>query len=127
MRPRRRRRHRARLRVLALGWLALLVGLVGAVMLGPGSRSAGLALPSPVDTAVAELRAVLDGLPDQPIVIVGMDADLGTYAEIRLAVRAALDDLLQRGASLAFVSVTAEGRAIAAAEIERLRLAGTDA
>ena len=53
-----------------------------------------------------------------------MDADLGTYPEIRPAVRVALDDLLARGDSLAFVSVSVEGRAVAAAELARLRAAG---
>ena len=67
------------------------------------------------------MRAAFEALPEDALVVVGMDADLGTYPEIRPAVRAAFDDLLARGASLAFVSVTVEGRAIAAAELARLR------
>ena len=53
-----------------------------------------------------------------------MDADLGTYPEIRATTRAALADVLARGASVAVVSVSVEGRAIAAAELDRLRRAG---
>ncbi len=59
------------------------------------------------------MRAAFEALPDDALVLVAMDADLGTYPEIRPAVRAALDDLLAGGASLAFVSVTVEGRAVA--------------
>jgi hypothetical protein len=111
-------------RGIGLAWLVLLIVLAVAMLVAPTDRSAGLALANPDDGAVSELRAVLGGLPDEPIVVVGMDADLGTYPEIRPAARAAFDDLLRSGASLAFVSVTAEGRAIAAAEVERLRVEG---
>ena len=109
---------------IGLAWLALLVVLGAAFLIAPGDRSEALALPNPDRARVSELQVVLDGLPDQAVVLVAMDADLGTYAEIRPATRAALDDLLGRGASLAFVTVTAEGRAISAAEVERIREQG---
>lgn len=67
---------------------------------------------------------VLAALPDRPVVLVAFDPDLGTYAEIRPTVRALLADLVDRGASLAFVSLTVEGRALATAELVRLRDAG---
>ena len=111
-------------RGIGLAWLALLLVLAVAVIAAPADRSAALALANPDRAAVIQLRAAFGRLPDLPIVIVAMDADLGTYPEIRPAVRAAFDDLMRRGASLAFVSVTAEGRAIAAAEVERLRALG---
>lgn len=109
---------------IGLAWLALLVLLGAAFLIAPGDRSEALALATPDRARVSELQGVLDGLPDQAVVLVAMDADLGTYAEIRPATRAALDDLLGRGASLAFVTVTAEGRAISAAEVERIREQG---
>ena len=61
------------------------------------------------------------GLPSGAPVLVDIDADLGTYPEIRYATRAALADLYRQGANLAIVSFSAEGRAIAVAEIDRLR------
>ncbi len=66
------------------------------------------------------LRAVVANLPIEGLVLVAFDADLGTYAEIRGTTRAALADLAAHGLRLAFVSFTPEGRAIAAAELERL-------
>ena len=78
--------------------------------------------------AVGDLTAVVNGLPSGAPVLVDIDADLGTYPEIRYATRAALADLYRQGANLAIVSFSAEGRAIAVAEIARLRDlgAGTD-
>jgi hypothetical protein len=76
-----------------------------------------LAAPDPA-AAVSMMRA-LDDLGDEPRILVGFDADLGTYAEIRPTVRALLADLLARGARLAFVSLTAEGRALGTAELAR--------
>jgi hypothetical protein len=108
-----------------LAWLALLLALAVAAIVGsrvtPGT-ALQLANPDPIRSA--QVRAVFAQLPDRALVLVAMDPDLGTYAEIRPTLRAAFDDLRQRGASLAFVSVSAEGRAIAAAELERLRVAG---
>ncbi len=81
---------------------------------------------NPEAARAAEMAAALDALPDGALVLVAMDPDLGTYPEIRGTVRAVLDDLLGRGARLALVSFTAEGRAVAAAELQRLRAAGVD-
>ena len=71
--------------------------------------------------AVRDLEAVVTGLPSGAPVLVDIDGDLGTYPEIRYATRAALADLLRQGANLAIVSFSPEGRAIAVAEIARLR------
>ena len=74
--------------------------------------------------AVGDLNAVINGLPSGAPVLVDIDGDLGTYPEIRYVTRAALADLYDRGANLAIVSFSAEGRAIALAEIDRLRELG---
>jgi len=71
--------------------------------------------------AARDLEAVITGLPSGAPVLVDIDGDLGTYPEIRYATRAALADLLRQGANLAIVSFSPEGRAIAVAEIARLR------
>jgi hypothetical protein len=104
--------------------LALVVLLGAAVFLRPGDDAGALLLANPDRTRVAELQAAIGALPDGPLVLVGLDADMGTYPEIRVAVRAALADLLARDARLAFVSFTPEGRAIASAELDRLRRDG---
>jgi hypothetical protein len=72
------------------------------------------------------VQTALDALPAGSMVLVAMDADLGTYPEIRGTVRALIDDLLRRDARLALVSFTLEGRAIAAAELRRLVDSGAD-
>lgn len=90
-----------------------------------------LAVPSPdalglaADDAAPAQRwdAALDALPAEPTVLVAHDPDLGTYAEIRPTVRAALADLMARDARLAFVSLTPEGRALLVAELARLERA----
>ena len=104
--------------------LALVVLLGAAVLLRPGDDGGALLLANPDRTQVAELQAAFAALPEAPLVLVGLDADLGTYPEIRVAVRAALADLLARDARLAFVSFTPEGRAIASAELDRLERGG---
>jgi hypothetical protein len=79
---------------------------------------------------VTGFRTALEALPDGALVLVAFDPDLGTYSEVRPAVRTLLDELLSRRGRLAFVSFTPEGRALAVAELERLRAevdAGTDA
>jgi hypothetical protein len=120
------RRRPTRLRGSGLAWLVLLLVLAVAAIVGSGATpDAALQLANPDPIRSAQVRAAFARLPDQPLVLVAMDPDLGTYAEIRPTLRAAFDDLRQRGALLAFVSVTAEGRAIAAAELERLRVSGT--
>ena len=79
-----------------------------------------LRLSSADGVAAARMTATLDSLADDPHVLVGFDADLGTYAEIRPTVRALLADVLARDGRLAFISLTAEGRALASAELGRL-------
>jgi hypothetical protein len=76
------------------------------------------------EASARDLEAVITGLPAGAPVLVDIDGDLGTYPEIRAATRAALADLMSQGANLAIVSFSAEGRAIAAAEIARLRNLG---
>jgi hypothetical protein len=98
--------------------------LAAGVIVGSGEASDTLQLANPDPIRSTQVRAAFAQLPEDALVLVAMDADLGTYAEIRPTLRAAFEDLLGRGASLAFVSVTAEGRAIAAAELDRLREAG---
>jgi hypothetical protein len=101
---------------------ALLVLLLAvAVAAGPGST--GLTNPA---AATGDLAGALDELPDDAVVLVGFDPDLGTYAELRPTVRALLADLLDRGARLALVSLTPEGRALAIAERARMVRAGAD-
>jgi hypothetical protein len=73
------------------------------------------------DAPGRDLQAVISRLPAGAPVVVDIDADLGTYPEIRYATRAALASLMRQGADLAIVSFSGEGRAIAAAEIARLR------
>ncbi len=76
---------------------------------------------STTDSEDAErMTSVLDALVDEPLVLIGFDADVGTYAEIRPTVRALLADLLARDGRLAFVSLTAEGRSLTSAELARL-------
>jgi len=100
-----------------LAAIALLAALGVAVLVGsPG----GLQLANPNRTAVTQFRSALAAIPADGMVLVAFDPDIGTYPEIRFAVRSALDDLLGRGNGLAIVSYTAEGRALALAEIERL-------
>lgn len=118
---------RQRPRGMALWWPALLLALSIAVLIGSAAATGTLQLANPDQSSVSEVRAAFEALPEDALVLVGMDADLGTYPEIRPAARAAFDDLLARGASLSFVSVSVEGRAVAAAELARLRSAGADA
>jgi hypothetical protein len=98
--------------------LALMLVLAGAVVL---DLDAGLRLPSADATAADEMLDALDGVTDESVVLVGFDPDIGTYAEIRPTARALIADLLARQATLAFVSMTPEGRALALAELERMR------
>ena len=113
-------------RGMALWWPALLLALSIAVLIGSAASGGTLQLANPDQSRVTEVRAAFDALPADALVLVAMDADLGTYPEIRPAVRAALDDLLARGVSVAFVSVSVEGRAVSAAELARLHSTGVD-
>jgi hypothetical protein len=71
------------------------------------------------------MRLAIGDLPDGALVLVAVDADLGTYPEIRAATRVAIDDLVAHDARPAIVSFTPEGRAIAAAELARMARSGT--
>lgn len=112
------------------GWrrflpFALLALLAVAVVL-PGLVPP-LQLASATGPAANDFSAVVADVRQGDAVVVDVEADLGTYPEIRYATRAALADLLRHGASLAFVSFSPEGRAIALAELERLRREGVGA
>ncbi|MEO8245714.1 MAG: hypothetical protein ABI622_01220 [Chloroflexota bacterium] len=106
-------------RTLPLAFVAIVaVGtLVGIRLdLGPGAG------PAPAATSLhADLAELGRGR-----VLVGFDADIGTYAEIRPAVRAALAQLVRGGATISMVSYTPEGRALALAELDRLRRGGVE-
>lgn len=95
--------------VLAIAWLL--------------PEPAGLALGSGRGDVASRVGATLDALPDSPVVVVGFDPDVGTYPEIRPAVRTLLADLLARGARLVFVNLTPEGRALLVVELGRLQAA----
>ena len=96
----------------------LLLGLAAAWLLpDPGS----LRLASADRSAADGWIEALDALPEDATVLVGFDPDVGTYAEIRPTVRAALADLLNRNARIVLVSLTPEGRALSVAEQARLR------
>lgn len=104
-----------------IGLALFFAAMAAAILVRPG-ENAGLQLANPDPARAREVRLAITGdLPANGLVLVGMDGDLGTYPEIRAATRAAFVDLIDRGASLAFVSYTPEGRAIAVAEVQRLR------
>jgi hypothetical protein len=115
---------RPRPRGTALWWPLLLLALSIAILVGGAAAGGPLQLANPDRTGASDMRAAFESLPDDALVLVAVDGDLGTYPEIRPAVRAALDDLLAGGASLAFVSVSVEGRAVAVAERARLLATG---
>lgn len=100
-----------------LAQLLLVVALAAALLAGLDDR---LMLESADDGAARAVTAAFDAMPDDALVLVGFDPDVGTYAEIRPTVRAVLADLLNRGATLALVSLTPDGRALAIAELARM-------
>jgi hypothetical protein len=102
-----------------LGPFALLALLAIAAVLP--NLAPPLSLANPDRTSVSGFRAALAALPADPLVLVAFDADFGTYPEIRYATRSVLDELLRGGASLAVASYSAEGRALASGELDRLR------
>lgn len=116
----RRRPSRAVLAPFAL--LALLA--VAIVLPDP---SPAVTLDNPDRTAVSGFRASLAALPADPLVLIAFDADFGTYPEITYATRSIFDQLNAAGASLAFISYSPEGRALAAGEVDRLLRAGMPA
>lgn len=104
--------------------LLLLLLLAGATLVPAPGDHGTLRLGSPDLSHVEQFRRAIGNLPSGGLVLVAYDADLGTYAEIRAASRAALADLAAHGAQLAIVSFTPEGRAIAAAELDRIARQG---
>lgn len=121
--PARRAALRAGLRRAAPA-LVLLLLLGGAALVPIRADDPVLRLASPDRSHVNQLRLVVGNLPSDALVLVACDADLGTYPEIRAATRAALADLAGHGARLAIVSFTPDGRAIAAAELDRIERDG---
>ncbi len=103
--------------------LILVLALAAGILLG----SAGIESRGAEDAASESFVTLVDALPEDALVLVGFDPDLGTYAEIRPTVRTLLADLIARGARLAIVSLTPEGRALAIAEGERLERVGAGA
>lgn len=97
--------------------LLLVLGLAVAVALPP---SGALRLGVDGSEAADRWSATIEALPAEPTVLVGFDPDLGTYAEIRATVRAAIAELLAADARLVLVSLTPEGRALLLAELDRL-------
>src|SRR5204862_6304277 len=88
--------------------LALLVLLaIASFVPGIGVTAGGSA-----DAPGRELQDAIGRLQSGAPVLLDIDADLGTYPEIRYATRAALADLMLRGANVAIVSFSGEGRAI---------------
>ncbi len=115
--------NRARL----LQWVApaLLLAALAVGWIVPSPDAVRLGTPDP--SAADQMTAALETLPDDARVLVAFDPALGTYAEVRPTVRALLPDLIDRGARLAFVSLTAEGRALAVSDLSRLdREGGSD-
>ena len=113
-----------RARLLRVAGPAALVAALAVVWAVPGPG--WLQLATHDRRAADEMEAALDALPAAASVLVGFDPDLGTYAEVRPTVRALLADLLERGARLDVVSLTAEGRALGIAERERLVRGGAE-
>lgn len=110
-------------RATRLGAPILLLLVLAAALLAP----VDLDLADPESEAAEGLEAVLAGLPDEATVLIGFDPDLGTYAEIRPTVRTLLGDLAGRGAGVAMISLTPEGRALGLAEIDRIERLEPDA
>ncbi|HET6381732.1 MAG TPA: hypothetical protein VFH63_11975 [candidate division Zixibacteria bacterium] len=118
-RPRLDRSSVADRRVLLPVLLLLVLGVM--VLADRAGRPEAVSLPNPDREPLSQWNAALAALPSRPLVLVGMDPDLGTYPEIRAVTRAVLADLAREGARLAFISFTPDGRAVAAAELARLR------
>ncbi|MGI8871762.1 MAG: hypothetical protein ACR2KI_04065 [Candidatus Limnocylindria bacterium] len=102
-------------------FLAPIVLLVLLSLAELAPRPSALQLANPDASRAEALRAALAAVPADGVALVDIDADLGTYPEVRPAVRAALDQLVRRGVRIAVVSFSAEGRAIASAELDRMQ------
>lgn len=113
---------------MALGAPLAPLALVAAVLIGVlAGPVAGLGLAAPHSEPASAFRTALDGAAARGRVLVAFDPDIGTYAEVRPAVRAAFAHLVAHGASLSVVSFSAEGRALAIAELDRLATGGVEA
>lgn len=121
--PPRQRTRRLRVLVAFLAPLGLVAAVLIGVLVGP---LAGLGLAAPRSEPARAFQIALDASTARGRVLVAFDPDIGTYAEIRPAVRAALAQLVAHGASLSFVSFSPEGRALAIAELERLGAGGVE-
>jgi hypothetical protein len=93
--------------------LAVLVVLAAATLVPPPD---GLTLAARSSDGAAAVRAVLDEVPAGGTVTVGFDPDVGTYPEIRSATRSLIAAVTARDVTLAFVSLTPEGRALLVSE-----------
>ena len=109
--------------VAGLGPLGFLIVLAVGVSIG---RLDGLALGVQQSEPAAAFQSALDVPSARGRVLVAFDADIGSYAEIRPAVRAALAEVAGHGASLSFVSFSPEGRALALGELDRLSGGGVE-
>jgi hypothetical protein len=118
----RRSRLRPTLRRSAPALLLLLLAVAWLVPIR--SDDPALRMASSDRSHITQLREVIGKLPLNPLVLVACDADLGTYPEIRGATRAVLADLAAHAAMTAIVSYTPDGRAIAAAERDRIARGG---
>lgn len=107
-----------------MSWSIILLLALSVAMLAGGPLTERLQMADPDRSSVSDVRAVFGRMPSQPLAIVGMDGDLGTYPEIRPAVRALLTELLAADARIGMVSFSPEGRAIAEAEMTRLESEG---
>ena len=112
--------------ITCFGLSGVMIALLAVAVVLPGLEPP-LQLSSATGPAAADFAAAVARVPQGGSVLVDVEADLGTYPEIRYVTRAALADLLRHGASLAFVSFSPEGRAIGLAELERLRDEGIGA
>ena len=113
-----------RARLFRLAGPAAVVAALAIVWAVPGPG--WLQLATHDRRAADGMAAALDELPAPASVLVGFDPDLGTYAEVRPTVRALIADLLDRGAHLDVLSLTAEGRALGIAERDRLVRGGAE-
>jgi hypothetical protein len=102
--------------------LLVLLAIAVALRIDPG----GLQVADPDDSTTERLISTLAALPDDALVLVGFDPDIGTFAEVRPTVRTLLADLVTRNARIAVVSLTPEGRALALGEMARLEREGAD-
>lgn len=101
---------------------AALVAVLGLAMLVPAPAGLGIRPRDPAREG--DVEAVLDEIPAGGLVALGFDPDVGTYSEIRAGVRTLIARLAAKDVTVAWVSLTPEGRALAVAELARADLAG---